>query len=188
MSGYLSPSVDATPNDAALAAIFQTLVAGLTGMPPTLIFPRWQPVPPTMPVPGTDWCAIGITSYHGYDYPFWTQDTVTYGTAHRYERVDVLATFYGPSSSYNAGVLRDALYLNWNARLLEFNTGIKLRSADEIVHLGEEVNAAMLQRSDLPLSFVRMVERSYAITAVGAVPVNFITDTGLTCTITASIL
>ena len=59
MSGYLSPSIDTTPNDAALAITFQNLVAGVTGLPPTLIFPRWQPVPPTMPVPGTDWGAIG---------------------------------------------------------------------------------------------------------------------------------
>ena len=42
----------------------------------------------------------------------------------------------------------------------------------------------MLQRADLPMSFTRMVERTYAITAVGAVSVDFITDTGLTCLIT----
>ena len=47
---------------------------------------------------------------------------MTYGTAHRYERIDVLATFYGPNSGSNAELLRDSLYLNWNARLLEFNT------------------------------------------------------------------
>jgi len=48
--------------DAALDAVFQALVVGITGLPGTLVRPRWQPVPPTQPSVTTNWAAIGVTT------------------------------------------------------------------------------------------------------------------------------
>ena len=181
MSGYIAPTADTTLGDAALVAVFQNMVVGITGLDPTLVRPRWQPQPPTQPSPTTDWCAIGISHYASYDYPQWTQDTDLGGTQHRLERVDGLATFYGPDASALAALLRDGIYLSWNFAALE-KQGVKLRSVDDIVHLGEEINSQFIQRSDLSLSFMRMVERQYAIPTPLVIPVEFQTDNGLSCT------
>src|SRR5690348_11528259 len=108
MSGYVTAGGNLPPNDDALAGILQEMIAGVTGLDPTLVRPRWQPQPPTQPQASTLWCAFGITGYTPFDYPQWSQDD-TSGTQHRYERIDAMATFYGPQSSWYAGILRDGL-------------------------------------------------------------------------------
>ena len=184
MSGYIQASGN-VQNDDALVVVLHDMVVGVTGLPASLVRPRWQPQPPTQPSVSTAWCAIGITRYEPYDYPQWTQDDDDSGTQHRYERLDALATFYGPQSSFYAARLRDGLYVWQNYTTLAAQ-GIKLRSVDEIVHLGELINSQYISRSDVPLSFVRFVEPVYPVPAIGQVSVSFITDTGLHCTITAS--
>ncbi len=181
MSGYITPTTDATLGDAALTAVFQNMVVGITGIDPTLVRPRWQPQPPTQPPPATDWCALGITHYTTFDYPQWTQDTDLNGTQHRLERIDLLSTFYGPNASALAALLRDGIYVSWNFGALE-QQGVKLRSVDDIVHLGEEINSQFIQRSDLSLSFMRMIERVWPIPTPLVIPVEFQTDDGLSCT------
>jgi hypothetical protein len=184
MSGYIQAS-RSLPNDDALASVLQQMIVGITGLPGTLVRPRWQPQPPTQPSVTTVWCAIGITSYTPYDYPQWTQDD-TSGILHRYERLDALATFYGPQSASYAAALRDGLYVAQNHETLSAQ-GIKLRSVDETTHLGELINSQYVSRSDVPLSFVRFVERTYdAIPAIAQISVSFLTDTGLHCIITAN--
>jgi len=186
MSGYVLASGSPPPNDDALAGILQAMIAGVTGLAGNLIRPRWQPQPPTQPSVTTTWCAIGITGYTPYDYPIWTQDDDTSGSLHRYERVDALATFYGPQSAWYAALLRDGIYIPQNHETLSAQ-GLKLRSVDETTHLGELINSQYVSRSDIPMSFVRFIDRTYdSIPAIAQVSVSFITDTGLHCTITAS--
>ena len=185
MSGFVQASGSLPPNDDALAGILQQMVVGITGLDGSLVRPRWQPQPPTQPSVTTVWCAIGITRYEPFDYPQWTQDDDDSGTLHRYERLDVMATFYGPQSAWWAAKLRDGLYLYQNHLTLSAQ-GVKLRSVDETTHLGELINTQYVSRSDLPMSFVRFVESGFAISAIAQVSVSFITDTGLFCTITAS--
>lgn len=77
--------------------------------------------------------------------------------------------------------MRDGIYLQQNYLTLSAQ-GIKLRKVDDIVHLGEEINSQFIQRSDLSMSFMRMVERQYAIPTPLVIPVEFQTDDGLSCT------
>jgi hypothetical protein len=149
------------PYDDALADVLSAVVVGLTGLDPNLVRPRWQPQPPTQPSATTDWCAIGVTTHTGTDFPQWTQDTDLTATLHRLEMLDVLATFYGPHSSTYAQTLRDGLYMWSNHWQLE-QSGLKLHGTDPIAHMGEEVNAQEIQRSDLPISLTRIVDSAIA--------------------------
>ena len=124
----------------------------------------------------------GITHHTTFDYPQWTAITLDLsGTQHRLERIDLLSTFYGPNASALAALLRDGIYVSWNFGALE-QQGVKLRSVDDIVHLGEEINSQFIQRSDLSLSFMRMIERVWPIPTPLVIPVEFQTDDGLSCT------
>ena len=61
----LSPVLDTPPEyDDDLDALFQPIVAQITGLDGSLVRPRWQPTVGKVPTPnpGTDWCAIGVTT------------------------------------------------------------------------------------------------------------------------------
>lgn len=181
--GYLTQVSTNALGDDELTDIFQGLAVGLTGLDPTLVRPRWQPQPPTQPPPTTNWCAIGVTKYSSVDYPQKVHLSPEPGQdqLYRSERLDVIATFYGPNSASNATLFRDGLYIDQNYQTLA-GFGVKLRSADEIVHLPELVNSQYISRSDVPASFMRMIQRTYAVRNILGAVVTIVTNNGDGCT------
>jgi hypothetical protein len=181
---YIQPITDVAEDD-DLSAIFQAAIVGITGLHPDLVRPLWQPQPPTQPEAEIDWCGIGVTVLTGVDYPEYHQIDETTGMQSRYERIDVRAMFYGPNSTRYAARFRDGLYIWDNYTVLALQ-GIKLRSADDITHVPELMNAQYIGRSDVPCSFMRMINRIYDVPTIGQASVSFITDDGLGCTTTIS--
>jgi hypothetical protein len=179
-TGYLFQNPSSIPTEDQLTDILQTMVVALTGLDTTLVRPRWQPQPPTQPPPTTDWCAIGIMTYRSTDYPGFIQ-TVSGGSAYRLEELEVLATFYGPNSDTHAANLRDGVYIDQNYRTLAAQ-GVKLREAGDILRMPEVINSQFISRSDLPLSFMRMISRDYPVETIASAQVSFVTDSGLSCT------
>lgn len=173
--GYIQPTaVLPTPlDDDALNNAFQGLVVGITGLPSTLVRPRWQSQPPTQPPVTTDWCAVGVTEYELYDYPQVTHDE-NGDTLHRYERITILASFYGPDAGMYSSMFRDGLYIQQNLYTFWSTTGIKLRGAEDIFRMPELINSQYVNRSDLAVNFVRFVERTYPILDIieGVVQLN----------------
>jgi hypothetical protein len=45
-------------------------------------------------------------------------------------------------------------------------SGLKLRGTEDVVHLGEEINAQYIQRSDLPISLMRILNPSVPIPTI----------------------
>lgn len=184
--GYLL-STSLSPEDDDLVDLFQGLVVGLTGLDPTLVRPRWQPQPPTQPAVTTNWCAIGVTKFEAIDYPQMVLDPATnYTTVDmgRLERIDLIASFYGPNATSTAGSFRDGLYVAQNLYVLS-QQGIKMRSADDMVYVPELINSQWIPRSDLHCSFMRMLGRVYPIEQIlsASVQVTANTDQGdMTCT------
>lgn len=166
--GYIvSPSIPL--DDDEIGNVLQGLVVGITGLNPTLVRPRWQPQPPTQPSVTTNWCAIGVTAYEKFDFPEKTHDCqnsfngVGSSTLHRYERVDTLATFYGPNANGIASSFRDGLYIQQNLETILALSGMKLRGAEDITRMPELINSQYVNRSDIAISFVRFIERVYPI-------------------------
>lgn len=183
---YIQPTTEYAVEDDALTAVFQEAIAGITGLHPDLVRPLWQPQAPTQPEASIDWCGIGINSYTPVDYPQYYQQDITTALQARLERIDVRTMFFGPNSSSNAERWRDGLYIQANYDMLAAQ-GIKLRSADEILHVPELINSQYISRSDVPCSFMRMVNRSYSGSdSIGQVSIVFSNGEGLGCTITAS--
>lgn len=177
--GYLVETSTDALNDDDLANLFQTMVVGLTGLTQTLVRPRWQPQPGTQPPVTTNWCAVGIISYDRTDYPqiIHNSDGDGSDTLYRLEQMNLLATFYGPNCVSLASILRDGLYVNQNNQILSLS-GVKFRSADQIMYVPELVNTQFIPRADLPISFVRMVQRTYPVKNLLGVEVDCVTDNG----------
>ena len=121
--GYVLPTGDAPTYDAALDAIFQQMIVGLTGMQGSLVRPRWQPVMPKQPEPNVDWCAIGVTLIDPDAGPAFVHDSTGDGqdVALRHESIDVLCSFYGPNAAANAALVRDAIAIPQNNNALEIS-------------------------------------------------------------------
>jgi hypothetical protein len=99
------------------------MLAGLTGLRGDLIRPRWQPLPPNQPPAGTNWAAVGVMERMPLDYTFEkfvtdpSSDSDTF-TLQRQERLEVMASFYGPSAGGYAQIVRDGIYLSQNREAL----------------------------------------------------------------------
>ncbi len=151
----------------ALEDIFSALLAGITGLPPDLVRPRWQPVVPKQPPPNTDWLALGITSTTPDAGPVLAHDSAASGglgadSYARHSDIEVLASFYGPGGEANANLTQDGLCVPQNIEFLRTNL-ITYVNSGTIRNVPEKVNEQWIRRWDVLLHFRRKVERSYPV-------------------------
>ena len=169
--GYLAPTSAAPSEDAALDAILQGLVVGVTGLPGPLVRPRWQPIPPQQPASTTDWCAIGVVdedpeptvaiSHIGRDTS--GNNPNGYSKSISWMTITVLASFYGPNARGNAALLRDGLVIAQNRESL-FGLDIALvERPGKATFVPEIINEQTIRRVDIDMRFRRAITRTWAI-------------------------
>jgi len=164
--GYLQTTVTSPSYDAALELFFQAVVVGVTGMTPSLVRRRWQPVPPAQPEATVDWASIGITYIEALNPVVLHDGAANSGNGQSnmttQECVNVLCTFYGPDAWGNAAALRDGLWIGQNREQLFLN-GVALQDIGRIVKAAELVNEVWIPRSDIGIEFERQTGRTYSI-------------------------
>ena len=166
--GYLAPAVATPPlEDDALSAVFQQLIVGVTGMQGSLVRPRWQATVPKQPEPSVNWCALGISTQPLDDGPAIVHSSSGAGadTYIRHQRIEVLATFYGPSSMQYAQLLLDGLAIPQNLEQLKANDMQSVTEGD-MRAAPEMVNQQWIRRYDVTLVFRRKITRSYPVLSI----------------------
>lgn len=150
--GYIAGTVELGLADAALDALLQQMVAGITGIDGTLVRPRWQPTVPKQPEPDTNWCAIGVTSIDVDDFPAEVHDPEDDGSDDfaQWETINLLASFYGPAGMRNAKTLRAGIYVTQNRDAM-VEQGIDLIDAGTITAAPAQINNVWVHRFDLPI-------------------------------------
>ncbi|WGS52675.1 hypothetical protein LFL96_31310 [Paraburkholderia sp. D15] len=164
---YLLPVAASLPlQDAALDAMLQSLIAGVTGLPSSAFQSQWPATVPPTPDPSQNWCAIGVTAI---DKDFAT--TVMHagnddGTDEFYrdEILTVLASFYGPAGMQYASQTGDGLFVAQNQDMLTQNSM-------GLVDIGSIVTNALQSlttqqwtvRYDLTFRLRRQVHRTYKV-------------------------
>lgn len=180
--GFLAPTTSPT-EDAALADLLQAWVVGMTGLPATMVRPRWQPIQPVQPEITENWCAIGVLSETpDAGLPYMRHDgAAASGTGEsvmlRWWTIEVLASFYGPAAAANATRLSDGAYVGQNRQTLE-SAALVLIGAGGIVVAPELFQTQWVQRVDLPLTFARQVRRAYQIRNILSSAGQVATDRG----------
>lgn len=162
--GYLLPSNTVEEDDVLTDAI-QGVVAGITGLDPTLVRPRWQPEPPDQPDAITNWVGLGVTDE---DPDVWAYVTVMPDGSYqlqRTEQLEVMCSFYGPSAGGYAGVLRDGLQIQQNLDQLNANN-LKLIKTGHPKRIPELVNKLWLNRVDVSVFLKYLIVRTYPILTV----------------------
>ena len=155
----------------ALNDFIQGWIAGITGLPGSLVRPRWQAEPPNIPNQGTTWAAVGVTVrpadsfaavYHnGAGNAGNGQDE-----EHQHEQLDILASFYGLSSNSDAdkyaALLRQGLQISQNLELLTLN-GMGLSACGDPTAVPSLFKTRWLYRVDLPVQVNREIVRYYPV-------------------------
>lgn len=177
--GYLTPTNPLPPDDLDLDLVFQGYVRGITGLPGTMVRPRWQPTVPQTPGPAVDWCAVGVTRTRSQDYPSIQHDGTDDGQDlyTRHQEIDVLVTFYGPNGMRYASLLRDGAYIPQNNEAVG-QQGIALVEVQDAFAVPELVNQQWQRRYDLPMKFRRVIRRSYAVLNLLGAEASIQSDTG----------
>lgn len=158
--GYLLPT-DTLQTDAALDAIVQQFAVGTTGIPGTLVRPRWTPEAAAAPEATIDWMAIGIMDIVPDD-----NAAVQHGPSGdllaRHEEIIVLASFYGPNGQKYGLRMRDALWVEQNREVLS-SLGIGFVGVSSLGSVPEILNNQWRRRYDLTVTFRRVVTRAYNV-------------------------
>ena len=165
--GFIQPLPSPMDDDLGLDLVLQAWVVGLTGLPGSLVRPRWQPAPPPMPDQGVNWCAIGILNQVADDNE-WTGhvplggDGLGVTTMQRHEELEGLASFYGSAAAGYAGLLRDNSQIDQNRDILDPH-GIQFVGAGEIRIVPDLINQIWVRRADITVSLRRQITRTYPL-------------------------
>lgn len=189
----LPPGITPELEDDDLFDLFQQMVVGIIGFDPTLVRPRWQNPAPTQPPVETNWAAVGVTDVEPLGYTGQQRFKIAYDadgnaigeymTLSRQWQLTLLVSFYGPKTTYYATLLADGLQINQNLEAIG-KFGIKYRRVESVTRTAELVNTQWYGRADTTVSFVRQIDRDYAINSVLKVPVLVQGDTGISSTAT----
>lgn len=184
----LRPGLPSEEEDDALAALFQQMIVGITGIDGALVRPRWQLNPAPRPEPNVNWCSIGVTDndplpdslpYVKYSTQFDADGHAIgmYANMQSHWRIICLVSFYGPKTGYYSALLSDGLSLGQNREALG-QKGLKLRRTGDVTKTAELVNTLWYGRADVSLEFVRQIDRDYAIENLVSVPITLTDDYG----------
>jgi hypothetical protein len=169
--GFLIPASGMSRRD--IESLIHALISGLTGIPGSLVRPRWQPDPPTQPGNAVNWAAFGIIQRETLNFPQLVHDPVGDGRGelHVHETLRCLASFYGPDAEDKALALRNGLHIGQNREPL-YHAGMAFVEAGALVYLPEIRSMEWRARCDLPLVFRRgPAPKKYGVSAEGSVPV-----------------
>lgn len=182
--GYLSPSsVNGDLNDAALADFLQRVVVGITGLPGQFVRPRWQPQPPNIPPPTTNWAAIGVIDREDDPYPFIAHSSVTTGSGDEQSTVakdtevsneilSVLVSFYGPSAEANSQLLKKGFKIAQNREQMQLQGYAFVNCDPKARNCPEEIAEQYVWRTDIGFRVRHQQIYDYPVLDVASVAVS----------------
>lgn len=169
--GYVIDVPPPPPTGEQITAGLQVMIATLTGLPGTLVRPRWQPMPPSQPNPTTTWAAVGIIRVEADDYVYIRHDGATQlvgapgpgvDRMQRHSTITVVVTFYGPEAEACAGAMRDGMQIQQNWEPL-IPLALKPRTIEDLARTPELINQQWVDRLDVRLELRHQIERVYPI-------------------------
>jgi len=162
--GFLVPSSTPPATDQDLENIVQELIVGLTGLNSDFVVPRYDPGFDNQPEVTVNWCAVSVMDVRPDPNPAIEHISTGDGSSSLSinERIEVLASFYGPQGQQYAGIARDGLYIPQNnGWLKQYDMG--LVTVGTVRSVPELINKQWRRRFDLPFTLRRKVSRTYSV-------------------------
>lgn len=164
--GYLTPTSPHPTGDLDFARVLNNLVAGITGLPGSLVRPRWQEVPAPIPAITVDWAAVGVVDISPEAGGTYDRHFDVHTNQRREEELTVLTSFYGPNAEKNARTLRDGLEVAQNWEQAKATADLNFIEARPIRSMPEQVNDRWYRRSDMEIRLRRHISRDYGILSI----------------------
>jgi hypothetical protein len=167
LAGYLGPASPGPEplEDDSWEDFLHDVFAGVTGLDPTLVRPRWQPEPPLRPDIGVDWLAFGTTAtrtdfvpvtYHIAD------GADGYDAMQEMEELDILLSFYGPNCEKYQSYCRRGLFVDQNQAVFRANA-VGMVSTTGFTRAAELVRERWWPRTDMTVTLRREVRYNYNV-------------------------
>jgi hypothetical protein len=184
--GYLLPESSTALDDAALDAVLQALVVGITGLPGGMVRPRWQATTPIMPEVTVNWCAIGVTDLDpdanaAMVHQQAADDGEGADQSQRHDSLTITASFYGPNAMGNARLMRDGLWVGQNRDTLAASS-LGLTGVAGPINATTLLNQKWQRRFDLTITMKQLTLRTYPVRNIIGVQGTITTDTTATPT------
>lgn len=186
--GFIVPTPGGPPplDDAALDRVLQVTVVGTTGLAGSMVRPRWQPSPPQMPEASVDWCAIGVTMIEPegispavVHHPSSQENPDGYDELRQYDRLTVMASFYGPHAMGNARLFRDGIRAEGQNREAWLFAGLGLMEAGRGPRQANELlNNVWYRRMDVDFRVRQITRRFYPVRNIVRAAGTIWTDNG----------
>lgn len=173
-SGFLAPSASPV-YDNPLDDIFQAAVVGITGLPGSLVRPRWQPEPPQQPAFDVNWCALGAVRSIVDTFSHEHVDENGDYRVERDETLYVLHSFYGPAAHSNVERLRDGLDVPQNRDTLAA-AGVGVVEIQEATILPALLKEKWVRRVDVTVVYRRRTQRAFPVLTVTSAQGSLVTD------------
>lgn len=180
VAGYLNPSA-AAPYDDALDDFLQGVIVGLTGLPGSLVRPRWQSEPPQRPEFNVNWCSFGLTDTEVDTFAYERHDPSGEGPT-KVERDEILSfihSFYGPNAHGIAERFRDGFEIPQNRDVLS-SGGIGLIEVQRAVKVPSLLAERWVPKIDVMVLYRRRTSRSYPVLTIRSAGIEIVTQDGST--------
>lgn len=174
--GYLAPVGEVPKYDEALEREISRWIRGVSGLPATLVFPRWTDPQPPVPENGTTWCGFGITTVPMAFSPASVQVSEETSEQWAWERVTVICCFYGPRGASAAAAFRAGVFVEQNNTELNNRAGLTLTEVGTLYNLPELINNQWVRRYDLTITLTRKTTRTYNINAIADVNIAMVPE------------
>lgn len=155
-------------NDTGINRFLQSLVVGVTGLPPTMVRQRWQPQPADQPGFDVDWAAVGPIRREREKFPAVMHTTNpqdfsdSVDTIYNNEIVEVLASFYGPNKDKFTELFTLGLFLEQN-RTAIFLNGFGLVDVDDVLNVPALLKERWVPGNDVPFRLRRQQIYTYKV-------------------------
>jgi hypothetical protein len=150
------------PKGLSLDVFLQTVIVGISGLPGTLVRPKWQVEPPKNPPITTDWLAMGTSVAQPDASAYVGLNGSGQVTTQRHEVLEVPLSIYGPNMYDTYGLLRDGFQLPQN-RIALFQANMAFTEITAGRRIPDLVNQRWVDRVECSVFLRREIQRTYPI-------------------------
>lgn len=156
--GTVLPAQPASlPGGLGFEDFIQSMLAGISGLPGSLVRPKWQLEPPKSPDVTVNWMGFGVNEDDA--------DTNAYVDGGNFMRMEALAvqcSFYGPDAWEYTKLLRDGLQIPQNLQALN-SAKMGFVSTSRMTRVPDLVNEQWVNRWEMTVFLRREIQRTYPI-------------------------
>lgn len=156
--GYLLPAPGETPEE----SFIQTVLAGITGLPGSLVRRRWQQNPPKQPDIDVNWISFSINENEADANAYNSINPDGSNIFQRMEEMAVQCTFYGPQALQVARLLRDGFQIDQNRFALSC-AKMAYKSVSRISRAPDLINERWVNRQEMTVNLRAEILRTYPI-------------------------